>query len=1061
MRWVTASFFILLILSVYLPSSYAPGKATSASHEGWWKYEDLVFLDSWGDSDSDARDIVAVYVKEESGEFYFRVDLLDLLSNSSLNVYLAVDYKDGGNTELAKDRLDLTSDISWDLLVVIYNSNRHAVFDADYVDHPTYLNHSKCESELDYIEFSILKEALAGWDGKPFKVQTFVTDSSSTTIVDKTASAATDATTGRAKLIITFGNMFAGYGPHAISWYDGFALGSEIRSGVRRGLKYLLDAMEKYELPLTTNDLRVDVLAAVEDLHVSDRLRDLANRKLFEALDTLTYGYFMPWQPKDVDARAISMARQYREALGLLQSKVFYPYEAMLTVEDLATIKEAGYEAIYGLDRYGYWFGWITDWSNATAVKEWFENARKIHVVNGLKVFFGNQGFTWDPRWGNLTYPSGYEMYNGTDRGLHLFWRRILLDMALDADQEKFFQIGTDLGLTAWMFQDAAEWNARWLANHPWIEVTTFTELLKRNWRAIDHGELGLAPDQPLERYQGKDDMHYNAYFWQFYYGGFSDGHSPLIPEGVEIEAYFDYVPYLRNGQKIPSGMKMGDDKTSGTIIYETLRNLRAAPNNTLTDLAWLSYFMNIGEQTLHAHTVYGVGGQYLHPAVKVKANHIREVNKILAAAQWADEVRRGLQPSITQVLSRDLDLDGEDEYIMKNDRVFAIFENDGGRMEYGFAYDPSVGPVELVSPIYQLGLDWRIDFENGEYPLTTTPETAFEEGEDYRYSIFDAMLEDGCLTFISLDHNIRKTFTLDGKTIYARYSTHNISQVTVWFGLPVNIANMFSRNWSLNVAKTSHDGSIGWKVTKGGIALVNLMETSLLDAASFADSPARLEIKERENYEGYPSGHWLFYPYSWVIVAGTGEFSVSLTLSAEVQCYLSIRTEPLNITTISGEGWYDFGTSITTGTAEDVIASATGTRYVFLEWIVDSVSQFGNPISIDMNTSHIAVAKYKTQYYLTVRSEYGSPQGGGWYDDRSTATFSVSSPVGIGIQQFFTGWTGDSTANTTTATIVVDGPKTVSANWRTDYTQAYAMVALIAAVITLTAIAMNRRRKR
>ena len=73
------------------------------------------------------------------------------------------------------------------------------------------------------MEFSILKTALTGWDGKPFKVQAFVTDSGSTSILDKTTTTTTDATTGRAKLVLVFGNMFAAYGPHAVSWYDGFA----------------------------------------------------------------------------------------------------------------------------------------------------------------------------------------------------------------------------------------------------------------------------------------------------------------------------------------------------------------------------------------------------------------------------------------------------------------------------------------------------------------------------------------------------------------------------------------------------------------------------------------------------------------------------------------------------------------------------------------------------------------------------------------------------------------------------------------------------------------------
>lgn len=187
---------------------------------------------------------------------------------------------------------------------------------------------------------------------------------------------------------------------------------------------------------------------------------------------------------------------------------------------------------------------------------------------------------------------------------------------------------------------------------------------------------------------------------------------------------------------------------------------------------------------------------------------------------------------------------------------------------------------------------------------------------------------------------------------------------------------------------------------------------------------------------------------------------NLTLTAAYKTQHYLSIKTDPLGIATISGEGWCDSGASITTGTASATVAGATGTQYVFLEWAIDDVSQPSNPVSIVMNAPHRAVAKYKTQYYLTVRSDYGNPQGERWWDAGSTATFSVTSPVGIGIQQVFTGWSGDSTVTTTTATIVINGPKTVSANWRTDYTQLYMIIAAIAVIGAVTTIALTRRRK-
>ena len=92
-----------------------------------------------------------------------------------------------------------------------------------------------------------------------------------------------------------------------------------------------------------------------------------------------------------------------------------------------------------------------------------------------------------------------------------------------------------------------------------------------------------------------------------------------------------------------------------------------------------------------------------------------------------------------TQVLEQDLDLDGEYEYIMSNDKVLAIFENDGGRLEYAFAYDTRYGPVQLVFPRHQYVFkprpEFGYDYTNGEAaillgPWNGTPDGAFVDSK-------------------------------------------------------------------------------------------------------------------------------------------------------------------------------------------------------------------------------------------------------------------------------------------------------------------------------------------
>jgi hypothetical protein len=513
------------------------------------------------------------------------------------------------------------------------------------------------------------------------------------------------------------------------------------------------------------------------------------------------------------------------------------------------------------------------------------------------------QGFFADERWGEIDWDefSEYEQYEGTDQGLDLWWRRILHDMAIDPDQEQFFTIGTDYTLTAWMFPDIVDWNFKWLASHPWIEVTTFSDILGRNWQVVDHSDLGLAPEELLIQHQPDGDMHYNAYFPQFYYGGISDGHSPLIPEGEEIEAYYGYVPYLRGGQPIPSGRIMGDDDTPGSIVFETLDSLRAAPDNALTRLAWQAYLVSICEQTFHAQTDYAGGepagndwgGQYLHPDAKASANKMRQVNKIVSAASWAADVAGGSVAPTTQVFTQDLDLDGEDEYVLRNNQVYAIFENDGARLEYAFAVSPQHGPLQLVAPLYQ-SLCSRIrggwNFEEGEIGEIAVMEEEAAFADIINTSVrgdqeYSASTENDTLIFSHPSFGLTKTFTLIGDTIYAQYDLNNVESVEPGFGLVVNLMNMYSLDWSDNVERIQVGPKRGWQANSGGKALVSMDDLWLEGDVSFNDSPARDEQQERSDPTTYPSGHWLAYPQNCLLTHGydgDDDIRVSLTLSAD-----------------------------------------------------------------------------------------------------------------------------------------------------------------------------------
>jgi len=150
----------------------------------------------------------------------------------------------------------------------------------------------------------------------------------------------------------------------------------------------------------------------------------------------------------------------------------------------------------------------------------------------------------------------------------------------------------------------------------------------------------------------------------------------------------------------------------------------------------------------------------------------------------------------------------------------------------------------------------------------------------------------------------------------------------------------------------------------------------------------------------------------------------------------------------------------------EATVSGNSGVRYVFLQW-----SDGTKAPSRTLTSSHGETYKaiYTTQYELQVASQRGDPQGSGWYDKGSSVTFSVTTPLTVegfmgtlGGKHVFDHWSGDSTATTASASVTMDGPKTVRAEWRADNSMPYMIIfgIVIAIVVMLTVLLLVRRRR-
>jgi hypothetical protein len=172
--------------------------------------------------------------------------------------------------------------------------------------------------------------------------------------------------------------------------------------------------------------------------------------------------------------------------------------------------------------------------------------------------------------------------------------------------------------------------------------------------------------------------------------------------------------------------------------------------------------------------------------------------------------------------------------------------------------------------------------------------------------------------------------------------------------------------------------------------------------------------------------------------------FEGSLYTPPIVQYYLTVKTDPLSIVPISGEGWYDNCTyvNLTAPLFVPDEAGAGGERYRFANWTVDGDFVSGNPITVYMDANHTAVAHYVKQYKLIMSTNFGTTNpsvGEHWYDAGSVVSISATAPTVIdGEQYVWLGWAGTGAISYTgmvnPSSVTMNSPITETAAWRHEY---------------------------
>lgn len=470
--------------------------------------------------------------------------------------------------------------------------------------------------------------------------------------------------------------------------------------------------------------------------------------------------------------------------------------------------------------------------------------------------------------------------FGNDDGGAMLDTRYTLIEKAVHADQAQLTLVFDDWEAMAGKSFDPLagvstpnnnqvqyQNTVRWLANKQWIEIVTLQEILHRATQpghpqynaawVIDRGNPTNLGMQTYEWLKNASKLSYNFWYYDndgFGSSGLEQNFSNLVP--VITGEQGDYIrrfPFSRpandaaanalDGPKLPSGKRFGDIHTPGTLVRDSWDDIQAAPNNNARRLAEWMYTNMIyetawheeddGNYSTHNYQTAGFPSDSDYDGLNTWAlrlhNHLRKTTTLGRAALWADQVRLGTQGATTVKETADVDQDGENEYILKNNKVWAVFERYGARCTYAFVWDPVT-----QQPINVIGAAVANPSEPGEEERVGTAAnkcSAFKEmntvnGQalaDAVYNVVTSPADGFAFQWTNGGRTVTKTITLPtgSPTMTAAYNTSNVGQ-TLYTRVGLSVNNLdLHKSGRENLVSTQAGNQRHLYNTQGGSVLM------------------------------------------------------------------------------------------------------------------------------------------------------------------------------------------------------------------------------------------------
>lgn len=714
------------------------------------------------------------------GKFYFRVDFHDLLplaEEGYLDLYVVVDSGNPAAGEMAlPDDVDLLTSNRWEAVVAVYQSNQGAVYvDTNPNSNSTQQAHggnltafgvqrrdqntangfleAYYNSELDAVEFSISRQALidAGWNGlnpQQLNYQVYSTKDGTCnscnggnpgggdiggrndvrdTIYDDFVAEDYDQSQGNVPNVLS--SWFAGvplpkrakvatvvHGNQHLQ--PGSVVQNLINNGFGAGYHRVVEIHDLYDAPVNlhvTPSLASALQWAKADPAAgtpwrdgptfNSRLRSLAATNVVRLLGTTFSDHMLPYFTPEYNQDNSALAKEFIGSIygvNLGSDHIFWPPERVLDADVFSKISALNYNATL-VDQDTHLFYWLGRTASLG------DSAYQINRINGVKAFVLHNA------------ASNYRFQNN-DNGLNMPLRGLFSRKARSGTQDQVVTLLSnweDFGSSA--NANAYDRNLRWMANRPWIELVDLKDVLTGqvdlnhdgngdNWYVVDRGNV--ATNKLSHNYiQHAARGNYDNWFV-----GLSGAEHGLQTNRFEIR----------------SGVKLGTEYGMlyfGGIVSQAWAQVQQVGDTNLRKLARGALHASTFQTAFHDEDNFNLDrfsiGTYVSPDTTYDnlasfARHAQGQTRQARVFQRVD-AWAGFAASVTtpQALAEDVDLDGENEYVLYNDRLYGVFERSGGRLVGAWVRNLLDGRVYQVigNPVAYAGTE---NEEEGGYNVDT-----------------------------------------------------------------------------------------------------------------------------------------------------------------------------------------------------------------------------------------------------------------------------------------------------------------------------------------------------